>query len=490
MHLISYRRRTACLGIGLIVLSSCGGGGSPSPTPQSASVVRAWDSLLLDGIVDARLGPPMTARAIGMVHTCMFDAWAAYDAKAVGTRLGGTLRRPLSERTLANKERAVSFAAYRALVDLFPADIEKFKVKMTQLGYDPSDVSTDTSTPQGIGNVTAKAVLDFRHHDGSNQLGDLHSGAYSDYTGYVPVNTPTSVVDPQYWQQIMFGNGASPSFVGPFWGNVIPFSLTSGSEFRPPAPPAFGTPTYLSQLQQVLDLQAGLNDRTKTIAEYWADGPGTVQPPGHWCRIAQYVSERQHYGIDDDVKMFFLLGNAEMDAGIACWDAKRVYNTSRPYTATHFLYAGKQVTSFVGGSTGFAKVDGSLWMPYQSANFITPPFPEYTSGHSTFSAAGAEILMRYTGNDNFGMSATIGANSSSFESGVPASAVTLHWDTFTDAANEAGISRLYGGIHYDAANREGAHCGRMVGEKVWEVGTQYIDGTAVGARTVGDSKRK
>jgi hypothetical protein len=100
----------------------------------------------------------------------------AYDAKAIGTQLGGTLRRPASERTLANKEEAVSYGAYRALVDLFAFDKPLFDAQMKSLGHDPNDDSTDVTTPPGIGNLACAAVLNFRHHDGSNQLGDLHPG--------------------------------------------------------------------------------------------------------------------------------------------------------------------------------------------------------------------------------------------------------------------------------------------------------------------------
>ena len=129
----------------------------------------------------------------------MYDAWAAYDPIALGTRFGGDLRRPDDEHTDANKALAISFAAYRALVDLFPTQqTVLFDPLMESLGYDPSDTTTDTSTPTGIGNVAAAAVLAFRHTDGSNQLGDLNPGAYSEYPPlYDPVNGPDHLDDPE-----------------------------------------------------------------------------------------------------------------------------------------------------------------------------------------------------------------------------------------------------------------------------------------------------
>jgi hypothetical protein len=139
----------------------------------------------MQAVRDGSLGPPMVARALAIVHTCMYDAWAPYDEKAVGTRLGSSLRTHPSWRTLANKNKAISFAAYRAAVDLFPREkIKSFDPLMASLGYDADDISTDTRTPSGIGNVACAAVLAFRHTDGSNQLGDLTASGipYADYT--------------------------------------------------------------------------------------------------------------------------------------------------------------------------------------------------------------------------------------------------------------------------------------------------------------------
>ena len=118
----------------------CGAGNPPT-------LVVQWNKAALQGDRDSSFGPPMVARALAMVHTCMYDAWAAYDAKAVGTQLSGTLRRPASERTLANKEKAISYGAYRALVDLFAFDKPLFDAQMTRLGYDPNDNSSRRHHP-------------------------------------------------------------------------------------------------------------------------------------------------------------------------------------------------------------------------------------------------------------------------------------------------------------------------------------------------------
>jgi uncharacterized protein DUF6851 len=156
--------------------------------PRRASIVLTWNEALLQGVRESTIGPPMVARALAIAHTCMFDAWAGYDRKAVGTQLGGFLRRPERERTVDNKEKAISFAAYRAAVDLFPNSRSTvFDPLMASLGYDPSNTTTDTSVPAGIGNVACQAVLDYRHHDGSNQLGDEPGGQAG-----VPILWPVS----------------------------------------------------------------------------------------------------------------------------------------------------------------------------------------------------------------------------------------------------------------------------------------------------------
>lgn len=108
------------------------------------NVASQWDSAAIQGVQDAKVGAPMVARALAIVHTCMYDAWAAYDERAVGTQLRGALRRSESERKLANKEQAISYAAYRALADVLPVDTNSVYIPlMSRLGYDPNDNSTD-----------------------------------------------------------------------------------------------------------------------------------------------------------------------------------------------------------------------------------------------------------------------------------------------------------------------------------------------------------
>jgi hypothetical protein len=425
----------------------------------------------------------------------MYDAWAAYDEHAVGTQLGAALRRPASERTLANKEKAVSYAAYRALVDLLPVDTSSVYIPlMKELGHDPKDNSTDIETPAGIGNVACAAVLEFRHHDKSNQLGDLAQGAYSDWSGYRAVNAPGTVpasapfakpLNPERWQPLTYtdsaGNLVSQMFAGAQWGSVTPFALEKGDELRSmvePGPFKYGSAGYREQAEELIAMSAGLTDQQKTMAEYWSDRPGTDQAPGHWMRLAQWVSERDHHILDDDVKMFFALSNAMFDASIATWDAKRAYDSVRPITAIPFLFRGKKIRAWGGPGKGTIEMDGAQWIPYQQATFPTPPFPEYVSGHSAYSAAAAKILELWTGSDHFGYSVTLPAGSSKIETGMtPAQPVTLSWTTFADAADEAGMSRRYGGLHFRAADLAGRRLGSALALNAWSKVQAYFQGT-------------
>lgn len=440
-----------------------------------------WNEAMLHAVRATRLGPPMVARALAVVNTAMYEAWAAYDDRAAGTRLGGLLRRPAGERTAAARQAAVSYAAYRTLVDLFAAEQPRFDSVLAELGLDPADRTSDRTSPCGIGTVAAQAVLELRHGDGSNQLGTLHPGAYSDWTGYEPVNTPDLVRDARRWQPLRVDDGRGgtvvQAFVAPHWGRVVPFALPDGPLELPPPPAAPGTAAFEVQLRDVLRLSARLGNREKAVVEYWADGPSSELPPGHWCLLAAEVSRRDRHDLDADVPMFFALGNALLDAGIAAWAAKRAYDSVRPVTAVRTLLAGQEVRAWAGPGRGTDLIDAATWLPYQPSTVVTPPFPEYVSGHSTFSAAAAEVLRRATGSDAFGASVTIRAGSSKVEPGlVPARDLTLSWSTFSEAADEAGLSRRYGGIHFEDGDRVGRALGRSIGARAFRLARRYRRG--------------
>jgi membrane-associated phospholipid phosphatase len=438
------------------------------------SVALRWNSELLAAVRAVRSTPVVTARALAIVHTCMYDAWAAYDARAVGTVFGSGLRRPPEERTLAAKEVAVSFAAFTALVDLIPSQRPLFERAMEEIGLDSSDETTDPTTPAGVGHTACTAVLEWRHHDGSNQLGDMTGGApYSDYTDYLPLNSPTILIDPNRWQPLVTPAGTPQAFLAPHWRYVTPFALARADQFRPRPPAMYPSAEYFEQAEAIRLFSASLDDRKKVIAEYWSDGPGTETPPGHWNLLAQFVSRRDHHDLDADVKMFFVLGNALLDVSVAVWDCKAEFDSVRPVSAVRFLYAGQLIEAWGGPGRGRQMIPGDNFQSY----IATPPFAEYTSGHSAFSAASATVLRLVTGSPYFGATYTFSAGTSTIEPGItPARDIVLSWRTFDDAADQAGLSRRYGGIHFRQGDLESRHMGRSIGLLVWQRASAFFRG--------------
>ncbi len=292
-------------------------------------------------------------------------------------------------------------------------------------------------------------------------------------------------------------------------------------------------------------------DFARVMAEFWADGPNSETPPGHWNVLANYVADNpllvKKIGgvgpvVDDlewDVKMYFALNAAVHEAACACWSAKRAYDAWRPLSAIRYLGGLGQstdsnqpsyntnglplipglievVTSQMAATnsaltvgkvaivswpgppfspttqySGVKWINADNWVPYQKSNFVTPAFPGYFSGHSTFSRAAAEVLAALTGSPYFpgGMGSYSNYNLT-FESG-PSQPITLQWATYYDAADQAGISRLWGGIHPPIDNFVGRHAGAQCGQGVWTLARKYFEGsvlntpTTIAARSLG-----
>lgn len=475
------------------------------------NVVLAWNDAALTAIAQTPTPPTVSSRALAMLNTAMYDAWAAYDDVALATTTFGLHRRPAEERTEANKREAMSVAAYVVLVNLY-FDLRSrdvcFLDLMYALGYDidpdgddDANLSADLSTPGGVGAWAGRMVVANRRGDGSNEDCDTREGSciYPDNSGYRPVNAPAPVTgtlvitDPNRWQPLIVtdlettsgvcepGLLRAQAFTTPHWGSVNSFALGSTPVTGTVGPIVWSAEDpgpYELQVRELISISAELDDEKKAIAEYWANGPDTVLPPGHWITFAQLVSERDAHTLDDDAKMFFALGNGVLDAGIMAWRLKRQYDSVRPLSAVHFALSGQTVRAWAGPGLGVQEIPAEQWMPYQKTCFVTPPFAEYVSGHSAFSAAGAEVLRQYTGSDAFGASAVVDAGSSLIEPGItPSRPVTLTWATFTEAADQSGLSRRYGGIHFERGDLDGRTVGRAAGERAYARAQQFISGT-------------
>ncbi|MDZ4784343.1 MAG: vanadium-dependent haloperoxidase [Planctomycetia bacterium] len=429
--------------------------------------------------------PTIISRTLAIWATAMYDAWAAYDEKAVGSRLGGQLRRPKSEHTLDNKQAAISYAAYHALLFVYPDSKDYLAGEMTKLGYDPLLVSKDPTKPAGIGYLAAQALIEYRKHDGANQLGDEAGGdgtPYSDYTFYQPVNSPDKILDPDRWQPIPFtradGSKFIVDFLTPHWYRVKPFVMESGEQFRPEPPPLTtdGDGRLKKDVDEVLAYNASLTHEQKAAVEFMRDGPRSTGQSGHWLRFAQDVSRRDKHDLDQDVKLYFVIANVASDAFISCWETKRVYDSSRPWTLVRHYYKGQMVRGWAGPEGGAKMVPAEEWSPYSPAIFVTPPFPGYTSGHATVSGACSKALELFTGSDEYGFMEQ--RRHCELTENVPGEMMTIDLPTWSATAEMAALSRCLGGYHIATDNNVGLRVGRELAVWSWPKYQAYFDGTA------------
>ena len=339
------------------------------------------------------------------------------------------------------------------------------------------------------------------------------TGAYADYvandyTPYVPVNPlmgycnplvdvceRQDIVDPNHWQPLIFSNGQAcldagtgteetcpgiQTFIAPHWERVTPFALTSASQFDDVIPPPNvqrNAGQYQNDVRDMIEFSRNLDIRKKLIVEYWADGPSSELPPGHWGLFAQFVSQRDDHTIDQDAKMFFAMHNASFDAGIVAWHIKRMYNGVRPITAVRYAMQGQTITAWGGPGRPIEPIPGEKWSPYNPGTNLSPSFPAYFSGHSVFSRSSATVLALFTGDNYFGFSTVLPPNFGRVEPGIPTEPTTFYYETFGDAAREAGLSRLYGGIHFPDDNTTAQRVGFRIGVRAWVKALTYFNGT-------------
>ncbi len=495
---------------------------------------------------------------------------------------------------------------YATVSDLATAT-EQLDAVMTSLCYRTDYESAEGDSPADLGNRIARFVIDYGADDGALEDERYVDNSYRPVNAPLIVADPgTVMVDPNAWQPLSIGlqlsqnglpiPGNVQSFIGPHWGHVTPFALESsptGTPIDPGPPPHLGDPQtdqafkdaavdvirYSSELdpadgvmidispRSLGDNTLGTNDGDgydenpaaglpypsnvvaradfeRVIAEYWADGPTSETPPGHWNLLANAVQdapgfERRFGGegpeldpLEWDVKTYFVLNGALHDAAIAAWGLKGFYDSTRPISMIRYMgglgqssdpsgpsydpeglplepglievvtaessAAGQRhehlaahvgeiaVLSWRGApedpktqTSGVGWIRAVDWVPYQRPTFVTPSFAGYISGHSTFSRAAAEVLTAITGSAYFpeGLGEwTVDAGQLLHEEG-PTTDVTLQWATYFDASDQAGISRLYGGIHIPQDDGEGRKVGAICGVGAWALAERYFDGS-------------
>jgi hypothetical protein len=391
-------------------------------TMMAVDMVLEWNSLAVEATRVARLSPNVQSRALAIVHGAVFDAvngierdYAPYLVKQHTARW-------------ASPEAAAATAAHNVLVGLLPAQQATLDAALTSsLAKVPNGRAEDAGVDYG--KMVAQRMLAERADDGS-----------TDVVTYVPGTGPDD------WQPTPPN---FPSAALPQWATVEPFGINSPDQFRAAPPPALNSPEFTAAFNQIKSLGAATGS-TRTaeqtdIARFWAGPSGTVQPPGHWNGIARGVADAQGNSLAANARMMALLNIGMADALIAAWDTKFAYSFVRPVTA---------IRNADNDGNPDTTADPA-WSPL----LTTPGHPSYMAAHSTLSAAAATILAEFFGNDAI-------AFTSSAEVAAGGTVITRSFHGFWQAAQEAGASRIYGGIHWSFDNQAGLQAGHSVGEFV------------------------
>lgn len=436
MHsLKKWRHLAPATSLALVFVSICGCSDDEKRGPRNglaqydSDVVTTWFGLSLDITRDESLTPPVAARAFAYQSVALYEAvvpglethqslagpligisstpqplsGASYHWPTVANAALATVARQLySEASTANKE---------AINDLEASFEEQFESVAGSAVF-----SRSVAHGEAVGN----AIYDWAFADGYHEKHDC------DYT--VPQGqglwepTPPANLPP----------------LEPCWGEIRDFILPEPSICQPAGPPPFDdlnreSPFYIEMLD-VYNTKAALTDEQRNIAVFWADGAGTMTPSGHWIAILNQLTEESEWTLDVTCEAYAKLGLAMGEAFNSCWRAKYRHNFIRPVTC----------------------IRNSL-DPAWNSFIVTPPFPEYPSGHSTQSAAAAQVLT-----DLFGHMEFVDHTHDGDATGLAA----RPFSSFFDAADEAAISRLYGGIHFRSAIDDGIVQGKCIGAKV------------------------
>lgn len=419
--------------VGLVPACSSGGGGGSKSTPaaqQAPDAAVQWFDLLYEAIRDESLSPPVASRIIGYTGVAAYEAVVPGmpDHRSLGDQLNDF--DPLPELpkgryhwpsvmnaavagTLEGLLAGASAPTLQAIDDLRTSleDEAAMEISMEVL---------DDSTARG--QEIAMAILAWSMDDGYDVWNNC---AFTPPTG------------DGLWEPTP--PGMAPA-LQPCWGKLRPFVLLFGAECSALAPPAYSEDpgsVFYKEALEVYDTVNALTADQLDIAQFWADNPGgTGTPPGHWISIVGQVAEQYDMNLEEVVEAYARVGLGVADAFISCWDMKFYYNLVRPIT-------------FIQSPSG---INDPAWVTAPGVG--TPPFPEYTSGHSVQSGAAAHLLDDLWGD-------------LSFDDDTHAGLYPMRsFDGFLEAADEAAISRLYGGIHYRAAIERGVEQGRCIGQVI------------------------
>lgn len=424
----------------------------------------------------------LVLRVTTMVTNSWFDATAPYHPTAVGvySRLGN--RPPEEYQTNANMNIALLHASYQVLMSLLPQREQTWRDMLTGVGLDPDDTSVDPTTAVGIGNLAGMGVVAGRERDGMNQLGDEGGRTYNpmpymDYTGYRPVNTPDTLFFPSRWQPDVQRQGMglykAQEFVTPQYALTEPYSYDNPSQFRVPPPRnsfVWRFWAYKQQADAVLQASADLTDEEKLKAELFDNKINSLGFSAVFAALSRGLSLRGFIELD------FLTNMAAYDAGIAIWREKRRHDAVRPFSAIRYIYGDSPVTAWGGPGQGTVHdLPANEWKSY----LPVADHPEYPSASACFCAAHTQSARLYLGDDLLGWTIPYDAGSSRIEPGfTPAAAGALYFDTWTDFAEDCGQSRVWAGVHFQAAVDESRALCNVFGDLAYDYLGELLDGTA------------
>ena len=395
-------------------------------------MLRGWfDMALALTRHTATFSPPVASRAYGYLGVTAFEAVASGSGKlrTLAGQLNGLSATPAREAGVAYDDAVILDAALSSAVhDLFgntgptghramDALDAKLQAEVTE-GLAPDVVARSES----YGRAVAAHILDWAKEDGGAAVANMGFPLEYKLKPGPAYWVPTSTIVQQQAPLL------------PDWGKNRTFAMPMGATCELPAPPAYSEDTaseYYKEAREIYDTWRTLTSEQRAIARFWADDAMlSVTPPGHWLSIALQIVDREKLGLEKSVDVLARLGVVEADSFVGCWQTKFVYDTVRPITFIRRV------------------ID-----PQFETIVNTPPFPEFPSGHSAESAAAAIVLTSIFG-DHYAFDDDTDA-----EDGLKPRSFASFWA----AANEAAVSRLYGGIHYRAAIEMGADQGRCVG---------------------------
>lgn len=385
-----------------------------------ANVILDWNAVMMAAIRSDNTSPALSARNLAILHVAIYDAVNSI------ARTHQPYLSLLDAPPGASAEAAASAAGYEVLKTLYPGIRARSDETFDEWLASAPD-HAGTASGLSLGAKAAHALLAARISDGS-----------ATDVPYIPSDAPGQ------WRR-------TPPFfrppLTPQWRFVVPFALSDPDRFVPGPPPALDSPEYAQDVNTVKML-GGKGSAVRTaeqsqIAQFWSDFSYTAMPPGHWHEIAASIARSTSLGLEATARLMALLSIAQADSAVICWEAKYRYNLWRPITAIRRADEDKNP----------ATEPDPAWDHY----LVAPPFPAYTSGHSIFSAASAQILTLFFETDSVAFTAASDSLPGVFRT----------FNSLAACADEVGMSRIYGGIHFPSDNLEGKRCGRMVAEYVF-----------------------